>query len=66
MLGDFGLQLESKEPLVSTATLNGTDLKHDETVLVCASVFSEPLPEDSVNITILVKGKLHIILLQFN
>ena len=56
MLGDFDLRLHSNEPLVSTATLNNTDLKHNGTVLACANEVSY---EDAVSITILVKGKLN-------
>ena len=59
MLGDFELRLKSNKPLLSTATLNNTDLKHNGTVLFCANGFSQPLPEDAASITILVKGKLH-------
>ena len=56
MLGDFVLRLKSTSPLVSTATLNDTDTKHNGTLLTCANTNAYPPPEEFAGITILVKG----------
>ena len=57
MLGDFVLRLNSTSPLVSTATLNDTDSKHNGSLLICANTNADdPLPEQFNDIIILVKG----------
>ena len=60
MVGDFVIRLESTKPLVSTATLNDVEPKHNGSVLMCASSASTILqPEQFAQIIVLVKGKLH-------
>ena len=58
ILGDFVLRLKSMAPLVSTATLNDTDPKHNGTQLICTKVdyFSDSPPEELAAVAILVKG----------
>ena len=58
MLGNFVLLLKSISPLVSTATLNDTDPKHNGTQLTCTKYdyFYGSLPEEFAAITILVEG----------
>ena len=58
MFGDFVLRLKSNSPLISTATLNDTDLKHNGTQLTCTKedYFYDSLPEEFAAITILVEG----------
>ena len=53
MLGDFVLRLKSNDPIVSTATLNDTDPKHNGSLLTCANTNADdPLPEQFVDIIV--------------
>lgn len=61
MIGDFILGLESKDPLLSTATLDDIDPKHNGSVLRCANDLAYQKASETAEITILVKGKLHYI-----
>ena len=57
MLGDFVLRLTSNVPLVSTATLNDTDPKHNGTLITCANTNADdPLPEQFAEVIMLVLG----------
>ena len=57
LVGDVELMLLSTgQELVSTATLNNINPIHNRTVLTCLNVLN-PLPEEMVNITIIVQGK---------
>ena len=56
MIGDFVVRLESKNPLVSTTTLDEVDPKHNGTVLICMT-FTPLGSEEFVQTTVLiVKG----------
>ena len=55
MIDDFVLRLESKNPLVSTATLDRVYLKHNGSVLMCA-ISQFPDSDEFANVTIIVKG----------
>ena len=55
MIDDFVVRLESKHPLVSTATLDEIAPKHNGSVLMCA-INNFPDSDEFANITILVKG----------
>ena len=67
MIGDFVVRLESKNPLVSTATLDEVDTKHNGTVLTCMTLVmgSEEFTQTTI---VIVKGnwlrKEHAIQLQ--
>ena len=56
MIGDFVLRLESKHPLVSTATLDQVELKHNGSVLMCVT-YTILDSEELAQITITVKGR---------
>ena len=56
LIGDFVIRLESKGPLLSTATLDDVDPKHNGSVLTCASAFPNPKPDEIAEIAILVNG----------
>ena len=59
MIGDFVVRLESKNPLVSTATLDEVDTKHNGTVLTCMTLAMGS--EEFTQTTILnVKGKCYL------
>ena len=60
MIGDFLIRLESKDPLVSTATLNDTNLTHNGNVLTCSTMLVGSQGDEIAQITILVKGELHV------
>ena len=61
MIGDFVVRLQSKNPLASTATLDDVRLKHNWTFLQCMDDLLYYLASEIAQITILVKGKLHVI-----
>ena len=59
-VGDFQTRLQSKDPLVSTATLEEVHPKHNGSVLMCACTSIANPPSDKfAQITIHVKGNLH-------
>ena len=55
-IGDFVFRLESKNPFVSTATLDEVRLKHNGTVLSCMDDPIDYLSKEIAQITIIVKG----------
>ena len=58
-IGDFLTRLQSKDPVVSTVTLDEVYPKHNGSVLMCACDQALNLPTDEfARITILVKGNL--------
>ena len=63
MIGDFVVRLESKNPLVSTATLDEVDSKHNGTGLICRTVTSQGSEEFTQTTILIVKdnwlGKQH-------
>ena len=59
-IGDFLTRLQSKDPLVSTVTLDKVYPKHNGSVLMCAiNPLPDPTTDEFVKITVLVKGNLH-------
>ena len=60
MICDFVVRLESKNPLVSTVTLDEVDPKHNGTVLTCMTYTSQGSEEFTQTTILIVKGNWSI------